>query len=384
MVDEFQDTNALQVSLIEALGVAERVHGRRRAAVHLRLPPRRRRGLQRASTRPAARPARARHWRPTSARARAILELVNAAFGGVHEGVPWTPLTVPERGGRDERDPAPPARRRRAAADRRGRWARTSSPRRAARRSAAATRPASAAEALLVAAAGRASSSTPARRRRRDRRARARRRSSCRCFERAIERAGLPAVAAQGRGWWARLEVLDLIAHLRLLVNPRDEEGLLRRADGVRRRLGRTPRAARAGRAAAAPRGRRSRHCASAGARGRRRRAGSPRPIGPRARRLYGALCSKRERAAAAWAGPGELIDARRRARPATTARRWRSPAAAPDGQRPQADPPRPRLRGAIAAATCARSSTTRRASSSRSGADEDAPVEVGRRRACG
>ena len=69
MVDEFQDTNALQVSLIEALGVDGRVHGRRRAPVHLRLPPRRRRGLHRASTRPAARPARARRWPRTSARA---------------------------------------------------------------------------------------------------------------------------------------------------------------------------------------------------------------------------------------------------------------------------------------------------------------------------
>ena len=46
-------------------------------------------------------------------------------------------------------------------------------------------------------------------------------------FERAIERAGLPAVAAQGRGWWARLEVLDLVAHLRAIANPADEEALL-------------------------------------------------------------------------------------------------------------------------------------------------------------
>ncbi len=46
-------------------------------------------------------------------------------------------------------------------------------------------------------------------------------------YERAFERSGVPAIATQGRGWWTRREVQDLLAHLRVLVNPRDEEALL-------------------------------------------------------------------------------------------------------------------------------------------------------------
>ena len=46
MVDEFQDTNALQRLADRGARDRGRVHGRRRAAVDLRLPPRRRRGLR--------------------------------------------------------------------------------------------------------------------------------------------------------------------------------------------------------------------------------------------------------------------------------------------------------------------------------------------------
>ena len=46
-------------------------------------------------------------------------------------------------------------------------------------------------------------------------------------YERALELALVPAVATQGRGWWSRREVQDLLNHLRVLVNPLDEVALL-------------------------------------------------------------------------------------------------------------------------------------------------------------
>ena len=127
-------------------------------------------------------------------------------------------------------------------------------------------------------------------------------------LERAIERAGLPAVAAQGRGWWARLEVLDLIAHLRLLVNPRDEEGLCgaltafagASADGLALLA--------LDRDAARARGRRSRVTARrAGARDRRAAARVAR--GPHRARASSSACAPTARCSkpsgAPRAGPG-------------------------------------------------------------------------------
>ena len=65
MVDEFQDTNPLQLELLELLGVDATFVVGRRAAVDLRLPPRRRRGLP-----PPPRAAgRARRRRPSWPRA---------------------------------------------------------------------------------------------------------------------------------------------------------------------------------------------------------------------------------------------------------------------------------------------------------------------------
>ena len=46
-------------------------------------------------------------------------------------------------------------------------------------------------------------------------------------YERALEDAGLATLAAGGRGFWARQQVLDLCAYLAALVNPRDERALL-------------------------------------------------------------------------------------------------------------------------------------------------------------
>ena len=45
-------------------------------------------------------------------------------------------------------------------------------------------------------------------------------------FERALEEQGLSTLAAGGRGYWGRQQVLDLCAYLGALANPRDELAL--------------------------------------------------------------------------------------------------------------------------------------------------------------
>jgi ATP-dependent exoDNAse (exonuclease V) beta subunit len=312
MVDEFQDTNALQVSLIEALGIddvlmvgdaLQSIYGFRHADVEVFVRE------YEARVKAGESAALAANFRSR----RAILELVNAAFGGVHGGVPWTPLTVPERGGRDERDPVPadvPVVEL-LVTDDEG-WAADETHRGALLAGLPpATRPSAAAEALLVAQrvrelvdSGEASAGEIV--------VLVRAGAQLPLLERAIERAGLAAVAAQGRGWWARLEVLDLIAHLRLLVNPRDEEGL---CGALTAFAG----ASHDGLALLAL----DRDAARAGGDGHaslrdafERAIEGPPPGAPTARldpaelgrlRTYGELLD-RERRASGWAGPGELI----------------------------------------------------------------------------
>jgi ATP-dependent exoDNAse (exonuclease V) beta subunit len=46
-------------------------------------------------------------------------------------------------------------------------------------------------------------------------------------YERALELAGLPTLAGGGRGWWGRQQIRDLCHLLAALANPRDEEALL-------------------------------------------------------------------------------------------------------------------------------------------------------------
>ena len=47
-----------------------------------------------------------------------------------------------------------------------------------------------------------------------------------RAYERALEDLGIPTYVIGGRGYWAHPQVLDLVAYLRVLANPRDEEAL--------------------------------------------------------------------------------------------------------------------------------------------------------------
>ena len=48
-----------------------------------------------------------------------------------------------------------------------------------------------------------------------------------RVYERALESIGIPTYVIGGRGYWAHPQVIDLVAYLRVLANPRDEEALL-------------------------------------------------------------------------------------------------------------------------------------------------------------
>ncbi len=47
-----------------------------------------------------------------------------------------------------------------------------------------------------------------------------------RAYERALEERGVPTYLIGGRGYWSHPQVVDLLAYLRVLANPRDEEAL--------------------------------------------------------------------------------------------------------------------------------------------------------------
>jgi ATP-dependent helicase/nuclease subunit A len=47
-----------------------------------------------------------------------------------------------------------------------------------------------------------------------------------RAYERALEERGIPTYLIGGRGYWSHPQVVDLLAYLRVLANPRDEEAL--------------------------------------------------------------------------------------------------------------------------------------------------------------
>ena len=47
-----------------------------------------------------------------------------------------------------------------------------------------------------------------------------------RAYERALEEQGVPTYLIGGRGYWSHPQVIDLLAYLRVLANPRDEEAL--------------------------------------------------------------------------------------------------------------------------------------------------------------
>ena len=47
-----------------------------------------------------------------------------------------------------------------------------------------------------------------------------------RAYERALEERGIPTYVIGGRGYWAHPQIVDMVAYLRALANPQDEEAL--------------------------------------------------------------------------------------------------------------------------------------------------------------
>jgi ATP-dependent exoDNAse (exonuclease V) beta subunit len=220
MVDEFQDTNPLQLELVRHLerdnafvvgDELQSIYGFRHADVGVF---RERRAALQASGHAAT--------LATSFRARAeILDVLNAAFGPGH-GPGYVPLLA----GRSDPPAAEPLVEL-LVTDQRA-WDEEADEELAAAvgEGLHAPRASLAAEARLVAQrvrelvdAGECEA--------RDVAVLLRAVANMGVFERALEREGLATLATGGRGWWGRQQVQDLTSYLGALANPRDEAALL-------------------------------------------------------------------------------------------------------------------------------------------------------------
>jgi ATP-dependent helicase/nuclease subunit A len=207
MVDELQDTNRVQLELIESIArgnlftvgdAQQSIYGFRHAEVEL---------FERRGERLAESGARA--TLQTNFRSRPeILEAINLAFGDAM-GERFRPL-LPGRSGGD--GPAEPAVEL-VLVDKAADWENEgmASPWRVAEARTLADRVAE-----LVAAGYAPGEIVVLMRATTDMRA----------YERALERRGLPTYVIGGRGYWSHPQVVDLVAYLRTLANPRDEESL--------------------------------------------------------------------------------------------------------------------------------------------------------------
>jgi ATP-dependent helicase/nuclease subunit A len=204
MVDELQDTNRVQLELIDSLAsgnlftvgdAQQSIYGFRHADV----------GLFEARSRRMEQAGALARLRTNFRSRREILEVINAAFASDD----FTPLVA----GR----PGPPAGEPRVElllADKQAEWADDeglASPWRLAEARTLAGRigelVAAGAEPGEIVVLTRAS-------------------TDLRLYERALEAQGVPTYVIGGRGYWSHPQVLDLVAYLRALANPRDEEAL--------------------------------------------------------------------------------------------------------------------------------------------------------------
>jgi ATP-dependent helicase/nuclease subunit A len=216
MVDEFQDTNPLQLAILGFLDRGnvftvgdelQSIYGFRHADVEV---------FRARRTTLAAHDATA--TLATSFRARPeILETIDAAFGDVH-GSSWVAL----RPGRD--DPSEDEPRVELLLTEAAAWEGAGLPELGEGLPAAAA--ARHAEARLVAQrigdlvhSGEARAGDVA--------VLLRAATDIGLYERAIELEGMAALASGGRGWWGRRQVQDLCCYLGALGNPRDEQALL-------------------------------------------------------------------------------------------------------------------------------------------------------------
>ncbi len=222
MVDEFQDTNPLQLQLLEHLDrgnvflvgdALQSIYGFRHADVNVFRAQRRRHQALGAA------PTLATNWRSQPA----LLQTINAAFGHLHDG--YVPLVAGRGAAEDGEDPQVQLLLVDDAHDDGSRLPE------AARRALAAGMPPARtvtllAEARAVAAhvaglvhggvcgAGEVAILLRAA-------------SDLHVFERALELEGLATLASGGRGYWLRQQVQDLTSYLAALANPVDEPALL-------------------------------------------------------------------------------------------------------------------------------------------------------------
>ena len=209
MVDELQDTNRVQLELIELDRARQPVHGRRRPAVDLRLPSRRR-GAVRAARRGSWPRRGARATLDTNFRSRPeILAVINGVFERAL-GEHFRPL-------RAGRGPDEPAERAAGRADRRRQGGGLGDG--GAGRAVAGGRGAGAGGRLeRLLAAGTVAA--------RDVVLLTRATTDLRVYERALEDRGIPTYVIGGRGYWAHPQVIDMVSYLEALANPRAEEAL--------------------------------------------------------------------------------------------------------------------------------------------------------------
>jgi ATP-dependent helicase/nuclease subunit A len=207
MVDEQQDTNAVQLSLIEAIADGnlftvgdghQSIYAFRHADVGLF--ERRGAALEELGARLTLR---------VNFRSRPeILRVLNVAYGGAL-GERFRPLEA----GRIEVEPAPDPCVELLIADKGSDWddEGLAAPWRVAEARALAARVAE------LASGGVAP---------RDVVLLARATTDLRAYERALEERGLPTYVIGGRGYWSHPQVIDIVSYLRALANPRDEEAL--------------------------------------------------------------------------------------------------------------------------------------------------------------
>ncbi len=206
MVDELQDTNAVQLELIETVSDAnlftvgdaqQSIYRFRHADVEL---------FERRGERLDAQGARA--GLQVNFRSRGeILEVINRVFA-VELGDRFTPLLC----GRTD-PPVGEPRVELLIADKGAEWTPDGlcAPWRVAEARALASR----VEALV------AGGTSP-----RDVVVLMRATTDMRAYERALEERGIPTYVIGGRGYWSHPQVVDMLGYLRLLANPRDEEAL--------------------------------------------------------------------------------------------------------------------------------------------------------------
>ena len=213
MVDELQDTNRVQLELIESIArdnlftvgdAQQSIYGFRHAEVEL---------FERRGERLEA--AGARETLQTNFRSRPeILDAVNLAFADAlgdrfRPLLPGRPRGAESPGGAGPADPAVEL----VLVDKAADWENegVASPWRVAEARTLADRVAE------LVAAGRAPGEIVVL---------MRATTDMRAYERALERRGLPTYVIGGRGYWSHPQVVDLVAYLRALANPRDEESL--------------------------------------------------------------------------------------------------------------------------------------------------------------